>query len=219
MKSLLKLILLLLVLGIGYYFWYGELPTKNNLDIHLPDLKQDISEGVREIKETIQTAKEEPNQKSISENNTQQQFLQARGIPGIFVILFSDAMLDDTGKPIQRPKPIRAETWTFGAPHNVISTFENNFFIQEESSNQTAELMSHSINPLSFTFDTTQSDIKELLGPPDCQTEADGGSHTIHTLKYQETTNRPYATVSFRDDQIMSVTVGIAFSESKQLCP
>lgn len=160
----------------------------------------------------------------INENaiSTQQAFIESRGIPGVYMIYFSDTKFDENKKPVARDYISRVESWTFGNPTNKTSNFQNNFFTDEEDLDDSILLMNHNINPLWFKETTTVKDVTGLLGKADCEVTEEAGVHTIRTLKYEETATKPVVSVSFSEDQIIAATVGIAFKSdytSDTLCP
>ncbi len=154
------------------------------------------------------------NQECGYSENAQQAFLDVRGNPDVYMILFSDARFDETGRVVVRAQPTRIETWTFDAPDNVVASFENGYYLSEEPTGLTIDVQDHDISPLEFDFNTSKSDIRRLMGGnPDCSTEADGGPHQIEVMKYESTYDRPGGTFSFSDNQIMAVTMGVGYSE------
>jgi hypothetical protein len=153
-------------------------------------------------------------------SETQKDFLDLRGNPGIFTILFSEVKLNDKGNPIKRETPLRSEIWTFGNPNNVTTSFENGFFVQEEKIDGQIEFLSHEVSPLYFTFNSSIDDVEALLGEADCVEKVEAGSNTLRTLKYEEKIDRPLVSISFSDDQLIAVSVGLAFTENdnEKLC-
>jgi hypothetical protein len=153
-------------------------------------------------------------------SETQREFLDLRGNPGIFVILFSDIEFNEQGRLMKRETPLRADLWTFGNPDNVTTTFENGFFVEEEEIDGEIEFLAHSISPLDFTYSSNIDDVEALLGKTDCMEEVEAGPNTITTLKYEEKLDTPLVSVSFSDDQIIAVSVGLAFTENdnEKLC-
>ena len=151
-----------------------------------------------------------------------QVFLNKRGNPGIFMTLFAYADLNGSGMPVALDDPLRLDTWTFGEPSNVVTQFENRVFVSEESLTESVALMNHQVSPLDFTLSSTPQLVINMLGEADCEHEEEAGEDTLRTLKYNETDSRPLVSVSFSDENILSVMVGIAFTDDAGqtiLCP
>ncbi len=153
-------------------------------------------------------------------SETQEQFIGARGNPGIFTIFFSDAVLNKEGVPVVRDSPLRAEMWVFGTPDNVTTNFENGFFTGEEDLGYEVEFAEQPFSPLDFNYYSSMESVMDLLGDANCTEEVEAGDDLITTLKYEEEANRPLATVSFSNDQIIAVSVGLAFTDNEdgKLC-
>lgn len=155
--------------------------------------------------------------------SSQETFIESRGVPNMYMILFSGAEFDKAGRPVAREEIRRIDNWMYGDPYNSLVLFDNGFFVSEKKMKDMGIFEKNPISPLSFISATKPNDIIQMLGTPSCEENVKAGKNTIKTLKYEGTTNKPVTVVSFSDDQIIAVTVGIAFtsedSKSNSLCP
>ena len=155
--------------------------------------------------------------------SAQETFIETRGIPNIYMILFSGAELDNAGRPVARQEIRRLDNWIYGSPYNALALFDSGFFVSEKKMEDAGVLDKNSISPLLFTSATQPNDVRQLLGNPSCEESIEAGKNTIKVLKYEGTASRPVASISFSDNQIIGATVGIAFtaenSENNSLCP
>lgn len=230
-----RLFLLIITLLVGYYFWNGQefsWPTEEKVaqgieqvqggltkvqkTLSDPETKEQINEGLLDLKEVIADLRDHD---GAAEKSTQEAFLAVRENPGIFMILFSDDYLNTSGEVVKRNTPLRAETWTFGTPDNLISEFENGFFTGETPLGETLDLMPHDISPLWFRVGMSEKDVIKRFKNPSCETIAKVGTQTFKTLKYAENDVNPYITTLLVDDRLAAVTVGVAFAENNILCP
>ncbi len=144
-----------------------------------------------------------------------EEYIRARGIPQVYMILNSSDKLSEKGIPVQRDEVLRLEVWIYGPPYNKKVVFENGFLREEKDVNQEEGFSVNSLSPLSLNEKTSIEDVKKLLGNPTCILD-DG---PIRTLRFEDDEKRPLVSVTFKDNKMISATVGIAFlGEKKGLC-
>ena len=226
-----NLILLVLVIYLGYTFYQAFSAEKKkgfsvNQSAKTATLKtfSKIRPGIEKIGEGVMWFPGlfdlGPDKILIS---SQGAFIETRGIPNVYMILFSGAELDNAGRPVARREIRRLDNWIYGSPYNSLALFDSGFFVSEKKMEDVGILDKNSISPLLFTSATQPSNVIQLLGNPSCEENIKAGKNTIRTLKYEGTAKRPVVSVSFSDNQIIAATVGIAFaledSKSDSLCP
>ncbi|MCB9593635.1 MAG: hypothetical protein H6719_12955 [Sandaracinaceae bacterium] len=138
-------------------------------------------------------------------SRTQRAFLEARGAPTAFAILFSDADLDESGLAVATPAR-RVETWIYaGAPARRI-VFDSGYFVDEVDLTADLDADPAAASPADFDPAMTRADVEAALGAPDRVEEQDLGGQALVMLRYDAP---EVVSVAFLDGHLASVVAGM----------
>ena len=150
-----NLILLLLIICLGYAFYQNFSDEKNKGFSVNQSAKTATLKTFSKIRPTIEKIGDGAmwfpglfdwgSDKIVI--SAQETFIETRGIPNIYMILFSGAELDNAGRPVARQKIRRLDSWIYGSPYNALALFDNGFFVSEKKMEDAGVLDENSISP------------------------------------------------------------------------
>ena len=156
-------------------------------------------------------------------SSDQQAFVNARGLPPQFVILFATETLDPSGVRVPLAAPRRIETWFYNLGQLRAAVFDNGFFINEDVLGPSAPLRPTPLSPAQFRPGQTRSEVEALLGIPSCEQSVDLGGEQLTALRYQASASNPVHAAVLSNGVIASVAAGFAIqpdgSASTAVCP
>lgn len=144
------------------------------------------------------------------EEKIREVFIKKRGIPEVYVIIISYDEIKE-GVPVKRSKALRFETWLYGDPYSEKIVFENGFFKENSNISNVDGLVKNNVDPLFFNENTTKREVQEMFGLPSCTITESAGNDILTTHRFKETTTSPLMAVTFLNEKITAVSVGIVF--------
>jgi hypothetical protein len=156
-------------------------------------------------------------------SSDQQAFVNARGLPPQFVIMFATETLDASGIRVPLAVPRRIETWFYHLGQLRAALFDNGFFVKEDVLGPSAPLTPTQLSPAQFRPGLTRSEVEALLGVPSCEQSVDLGGEQLIALRYQASASNPVYAAVLSNGVIASVAAGFAIqpdgSASTSICP
>ncbi len=221
--KILRVLLIILVIWFGYIFYnnYTNLSTGDGFDPDTVNSALTLSlEEVRDIFDVPYNIISPIFTNKYADNSLKEVYIEERGIPEIYIIMISYDKINKEGVPVEREKPLIFETWTYGKPHNKQVIFENGFFLEEKDLPSEDVFLKNSLDPTNFRADITKEEALSLLGVAECKATEDAGSDILTTYRFKETESRPVSSVTFLNEKLIFLSVGIVFTgdENGQLC-
>lgn len=143
-------------------------------------------------------------------SSDQQAFVNARGLPPQFVILFATETLDPAGVRGPLAAPRRLETWFYNLGQLRAALFDNGFFVKEDVLGPSAPLTPTPLSPAQFRPGLTRSEVEALLGLPSCEQSVALGGEQLVALRYQGSASTPVHSAVLSNGVIASVAAGFA---------
>lgn len=153
----------------------------------------------------------------------QARFVSARGYPHMFTLNFVNEELNSFNLLAPLSPARRIETWVYNAVNVTVATFENGFFLRQDTAATGTSLQSTNLKPNQFMPGMTEAQVIAIMGTPSCIQTQEVLGRSIRFLRYKPTTLSPAASAALSNNSLVAVVAGYIAVDAGQtvadICP
>lgn len=152
-------------------------------------------------------------------SDVQKDFVAARGNPDMFILGFASEVFGQENRAAYLPENSvrRIEHWVYNRDELTVATFDNGFFVKEDTVGEAIlDLQDSSLSPSQLSPCTSTEDIVALMGEPSCTNVDTLSGRTYSYLRYNPTASNPATTIVLENGSLIAVLSGYSYDADSE---